>query len=276
MSKLFSDEAKRAFKTPMFTDKHGRNVYTKHFNEIDNLIKATEIFTLAEGLRLGDSKGQHESGYMYLAVAFYLINHNTPSITFEGEEIPVQKIFHFAGHSFREIGQINRAADAYWRAGVINDKVECQDTFRLRSLARAKQCYSEIGEPEKSDRMHYLEWEARRLGNQSISPILFIWKITSGYGTSFTCWLISVAIFILTFSLTYELFHTIGWISSTKEWCNILTSLYFCIVTTATVGYGEIVPTYWASQVVVTINIVLAYALMAVGVTILGRKVIGS
>jgi hypothetical protein len=99
------------------------------------------------------------------------------------ETISAPQMFHFAGHAFREIGQLNRAADAYWRAGVIVKPNE----FSVRSLARVKSCYSEVGETGKSDHMHVLEWSARRQIPSQRFPakaLLWIWCITSKYGVS--------------------------------------------------------------------------------------------
>jgi hypothetical protein len=46
------------------------------------------------------------------------------------------------------------------------------------------------------------------------------------------------------------------------------------VVTTATVGFGDILPNNWLSQLVVILNILIAYGLLAIGSTILGRKVL--
>jgi hypothetical protein len=46
------------------------------------------------------------------------------------------------------------------------------------------------------------------------------------------------------------------------------------VYTTATLGYGDFVPSNIQSQIVVIINIIVGYLLLGVGLTIIGRKVL--
>jgi hypothetical protein len=189
------------------------------------------------------------------------------------ETISAPQMFHFAGHAFREIGQLNRAADAYWRAGVIVKPNE----FSVRSLARVKSCYSEVGETGKSDHMHVLEWSARRQIPSQRFPakaLLWIWCITSKYGVSSGRWFLSVGVFLGLFTAGYELLYRFGYLYCSRAWTPVLTAAYMAVVTTATVGFGDILPNNWLSQLVVILNILIAYGLLAIGSTILGRKVL--
>lgn len=157
----------------------------------------------------------------------------------------------------------------------MSDPDETPLGFGIRSLARAKSCYAEIGETALSDEMHRLEWEARRLRSGGAAPFLIAWKVTSDYGTSATRWMWSVLAFLAAFTVWYEWLHSNKALCDTQPWTPYLTAVYYAIVTTATVGYGEIVPCRWSAQVAVILNIACAYVLLAIGATVLGRKVLG-
>ncbi len=270
MHSSFDQQSILAAKLPKITDEEGCKVFDSVMKQAIDLASAQTIYQEANKKRLGSTEDQHKAAYLYLALAFRL--NETPEIL--GKSSP-EKMFHFAAHAFRGIGQLNRSADAYWRAGVITKEKASPDEFGIRSLARAKSCFDEIGETDKSDEMHFLEWEARRLRSKRPSIFLFVWKLTSRYGTSVTAWLWSMLVFVSAFALAYEMLHCCKKLQETTQWTHLVTALYFTIVTTATVGYGEIVPCHWASQIVVALNILIAYVLLATGATILGRKVLG-
>lgn len=247
MAHFLKNEQSKAKVKPSFSDAKGKEVFDSAALRT-NATNATDSFKQCDVKRLGTTSEQHETAYTYLALAFKMIEDPSVLIDSLNKKVTVGEMFHFAGHAFRGIGQLNRAADAYWRAGVI---AEISD-FSIRSLARAKSCYSDIGEMSKSDEMHRLEWDARRLRSGTISSALFaVWKITSAYGTSSRRWFFSVAVFLLAF-----------------------TAAYMSVVTTATVGYGDFVPSHWTSQLAVVLNIAMGYTLLEIGSTILGRKVL--
>jgi len=275
MEKFFHGEYLKSLEDPIITDAAGQLIYLNALSEGSTASMAQGLYLKADEKRLGSPRDQHEAAHVYLALAF-LSARAQIAITHKDKPIESSLLFHFAGHAFREIGQINRAADAYWRAGVVGAKNGVVDQFAIRSLARAKSCYSEIGETEKSDRMHILEWEARRqTGTLSNCVLLSVWKITSDYGTSVKKWFWSIILLVLSFSVVYEVLHDQGAIHQGQAWTPMISSIYFTLVTTATVGYGEFVPIGCLAQLAVVLNIVLGYFLLGVGTTILGRKVIG-
>jgi hypothetical protein len=270
MSKILDAELEKANKSPWITDTKGESFFKLASNAIKDSATASEKYAICDDKRLGDGAAQLEAAYTYLALGFNM--KRNPEI--QVGKITPWKMFHFAGHAFREIGQLNRAADAYWRAGVISDDLD----FSVRSLARAKSCYSEIGETEDSDTMHILEWNARRrLSSQRrfAKALLWIWSITSKYGTSSGRWFLSVGVFLGVFTVGYEVLHRFGYLTCTQVWTPMLTAAYMAVVTTATVGFGDILPNNWISQSVVILNILIAYGLLAIGSTILGRNVLG-
>ncbi len=261
---------------PGVTDPRGNRTLIAAYAAIQDSASASAALAQADEKRLGSAADLHEAAYVYLALGIRLSE--SPAIELAGAKGAVRpaQLFHFAGHAFRDSGQMNRAADAYRRAGIASDDGGSPDAFGIRSLARAKMCYAEIGETDRSDEMHVLEWEARRRKARVGKPLLSVWKWTSGYGTSPRAWLLWVLGFVVLFTLLYEWLHRRGLLCAAHGWTPFLTAAYYCVVTTATVGYGEIVPCNGpAAQAVVTLHIVAAYILLAIGATILGRKVLG-
>jgi hypothetical protein len=270
--KQWSEQRSRAGKAPAFTDAKGKTVFDLISARVLNAETANQEYEKCDTKRLGSGLEQHETAYTYLALGFKMAADSTIVISSVGNPLSAAQMFHFAGHAFREIGQINRAADAYWRAGVIGEQIT---ELAVRSLARAKSTYSEIGEANKSDEMHRLEWDARRVQSHgSAWFLLSLWKITSSYGTCSRRWFLSVVAFILIFTVSYESLHRVGDIADTQKWTPWLTAAYMAVVTTGTVGYGDVLPVGPLAQIVVILNITTAYSLLAIGSTILGRKVL--
>lgn len=273
MYEPFEQGKTKAMEVPNLTDPLGKSILSCVL-KIEDTSGAQAKFDEATHKRIGTAREQHEAAHIYLALS--LLQLRTPKLTVQsdGEAVPPTNLFHFAGHAFREIGQLNRAADAYWRAGVANGKEV--DKFAIRSLARAKNCYAEIGETEKSDCMHRLEWEARRARAKWANwAILTAWYLTTAYGTNLRRWLGSILVVLAGFSIIYEVLHTFHAVCDGHPWTPILSAVYFCVVTTATVGYGDFTPTSWIGELVVVTNIILGYAMLVFGTTILGRKVLG-
>lgn len=276
MSKIFKQEYDRALKQPKISDQTGLQIFQRTLEQCKDESKAIEFYELANKDRMGSVREQHEAAYTYLALAFVALEKKNIEIRTVGEPVKHDKLFHFAGHAFREIGQLNRAADAYWRAGVTSKDGDYPTNFGIRSIARAKICYKEIGEEAKSDEMHRLEWEARRRVSRAwLKPFLGLWALTSRYGTSPPRWFMSMLIVVVFSTLLYEFMHRWLWIYQGQHWTPWVSALYYCVVTMTTLGYGEFVPQNVVAQVFVVFNVLAGYFLLAVGITILGRKVIG-
>jgi hypothetical protein len=274
MPDLFEEEYALAKKLSGITDELGSRVFERVRNGPPEA--APESFQRADRGRLGTPMEQHDAAYTYLGLAFLLLKHDGLTIPSGGKNLGPDMLFHFAGHAFREIGQLNRAADAYRRAGVVSTRGKTPKEFGIRSLARAKMCYEEIGESERSDQMHCLEWEARRLGSLGFRRLfLWLWAVTSRYGTDVRQWAKMFARVVLVSALVYECMHSLGWIYGQEHWTPIVSSLYCSVVTMTTLGYGDFVPHHWVAQLFVILNVFAGYFLLAVGATILGKKVIG-
>lgn len=274
LTRFEENERAKAVARPPITDTIGCRVFEDTLSNAE--CDLATVYKRADDGRLSAAL-QHTIAYQYLALAFAVLeNKDGPR-----DDVPSASVlFHFAGHAFREIGQLNRAADAYWRAGILSVIDEALSPsykagIGTRSLARSKMCYADIGEVTRSDAMHRLEWDARRLLSSDRTPILALWKVTSDYGTSLTRWSCSVAAVLLLFAACYHVAYHHGVLEPTSmnntSW-TALTALYFSCLTSATVSFSDFIPTGWEAQMLVVLNVISMYVLLAVGATILGRK----
>jgi hypothetical protein len=294
----FADERIAGYESPHISDHVGERIFGRVLIDARDEATAERLKAKADLQRLDDLRAQHEAAYIYLALAFSKVR-SMPKPDSRSDTQPnraAAELFHRAGNRFREIGHLNRASDAYSRAGYWDDP---SHPMCIRSLARAKVLYTQIGQPADADRMHVLEWDARRSRGPEAKPserdsaqalgcpkkrwkltrlmtsaLWWLWNATSRYGTSFGRWLAWLAATLAAFTAIYTLardgFHT----PTGFHWTPIITPFYFAIVTAATVGYGDITPKNGWTEAIVAANILTAYALLAFGVTILGRKAV--
>lgn len=270
----FREEFEKAKAEPLsISDKRGNNIFQEAKKRAGES-KALELYYQADEQRLGITAEQHRAAYTYLALAYWKLRSTKHE---DGAELPdAHLLFHFAGHAFREIGQLNRAADAYRRAGITSGEGDAPKDFGIRSLARAKMCYREIGEDDKADEAHRLEWDARRASSCPCARFtLWIWKVTSGYGTKAFPWVLWVLGMLAAFTICYQIMYWLGWLCVGKcpKW-GCFTGAYYSVVTMSTLGYGDISPARCPAQLAVTIQLVLGYVFLGIGLTILGNKVI--
>lgn len=95
----------------------------------------------------------------------------------------------------------------------------------------------------------------------------FLW-ITSDYGRSFGIYSFWVLLLIIMYAVGYWVF---GLLSNSN---GFLDSLYFSVVTFATVGYGDILPSGLVGRLVVISEIALGYLMGGLLIAILGRRVV--
>ncbi len=278
IKKCFSLALSEARKLPKITDPDLEKAlfYARAFIKNDGVERVKDA---ADSGRHGDTSAQMNSAAGYLALAFDALEAVGEDLKAEETQNSLSRactFFHFAGHGFLNLGNVNRAADAYWRSGVSGSCADKATSLSIRSLARAKICYQDIGITEKSDQMHILEWHARLLASTGIRSILLdLWRVTSLYGVSLRRWTVSIALTLFVFTLLYEGFARSGLLSGAEEgWTTLISAFYFAVVTTTTVGYGEIHPVGPLAQIAVVLNIFVGYVLFAIGTTILGRKVL--
>ncbi len=199
------------------------------------------------------------------------------------------KLFHFAGHQFRRAEQYKRAAECYENSGIIvfnallrgEDVVEKDKELGTRAVGRAKNLYSELGDAAEADRTHILGYDLLRKdcsrSNRTALKrfLLALWSLTSRYGTSVNRWIGSLVVILCILSLTYLTlmrgqthFHK----APDEQSFPAVSALYFAVVTTATVGYGDHYPISAIAQFVVILNIVCGYVLLGTGATFLTRR----
>lgn len=274
MSVLLKQEFQRACDKPSeITDHLGRKYFDDAKGSVKNSDSALKKYLEADKKRLGSSQEIHQAAYTYLAIGFKLLKDESIKLVVDGKTLKAEQMFHFSGYAFREIGQLNRAADAYWRAGAVGSRGGTPSPLAIRSFARSKSVFAEIGEIDQSDRMHRMEWEARKTLSKGIKLWLIqLWDATSLYGTSASRWFYWLIGFVLFFSVAYEILHAQNLIAQEQSWVTGITGVYYTLVTTSTLGYGEFVPSHVFSQILVILNIILGYVLLGLGLTILGRK----
>jgi hypothetical protein len=279
-------ERPKALEEPNIGDETGQAIFDSARQVACNGTAAISKKRQADVQRLGTRRERHSAAYTYFGLAFASID-AMPGHSAANHA--AADLLHFAGNAFRESGQLNRAADAYWRSGTL---AEPRSPLAVRSLARAKMLYTDIGQTGDADRMHVLEWDVRRFQvglrelpgwvpkfidvwfakARGVLSLVLLWKVTSQYGTSLWRWLVSLGTMIALFSVAYRALHSHGALTA-HHWSS-LTPLYFCVVTAATVGYGEITPRTELAEIVVVANILFGYGLLGIGLTILGRKVV--
>lgn len=97
--------------------------------------------------------------------------------------------------------------------------------------------------------------------------LFFIWWLTSDCGRSLLRWFGVIVVQILCFAALYSFLdfdYKIG-----KTW---FSNIYFSIVTTTTLGYGDIIPVSSAAQIISMIQVLLGYAMLGGFLSILTNK----
>lgn len=259
--------------TEKISDPRGITVYFAAHQGCTDQTMFDALHSHAEEARLQDTLQQYEAAYTYLALGH--LGDLKPNMFRPTKP----DSYHSAGHQFRELGILNRAGDAYWRAGLRASTPK----ESARSFSRAKACYAEVGDVDRCDQMHRCEWQRRREaaaspslpGTRSIGRafVLALWYLTSGYGTKFGRWLISFAAFLGLFTILYQSMESAGVVSPDgAHWTFILSALYYSLTTS--IALDHVALSGWGPYVVIMCNVVLAYTLLAIGATVLGQKVL--
>lgn len=266
--------------SPQITDPRGRAIFDRVTAAVSDSQKAATAYDRADELRLGERAHQFEAGFTYLALAIRMLQETSIVLRETARDERSQEIaqlLHFAGHALREVGQLNRAGDAYARAGAVGIVDRKPSPLAIRSYARAKACYVAVGDAEHAEEMHVREWDSRRLARvaeNGVAPLLTFWRLTSKYGTSVVRWALSITVLVAAFAGVYAWMHAHHWIHPSGTWHEPFSPIYLSIVTT--LGYGDAGTTHWAAQLFVVLNLAGAFGLLAVGATILGGKVLGN
>lgn len=253
----------------------------------DDIVRVTRE---ADSLQFSDCRLEvYKAAFFYLAAAEYLADCSTFAHLDAGQ---CSRIYHYAGHLMRVLGQWNQAGRAYANAGAFGEvyatkgamekeeKIEGQG-FAVRSFANSKVCFAVVGNSDESDDMYVKEQKARqklaRFKKQKVTRFsLGFWRLSSRFGTSLrtlAAWILGI---IGAYAAAYELLYQTGQIGSNgPAWSNILSAIYFSLVTISTLGYGDFYPCSKWAQLVVMSNIILGYLSLGVVVVVITRKIRG-
>lgn len=271
---------------PTITDPLARGYFEEAWCNLTHG-KATipEVQGAADAARLGGSYDEKcKSAFYYLAAAEKLKDN--------GEYKEASHTYHFAAHQMRRIEQFNQAARAYANAGEFGEmaakKIDMKDLldekikeqkFAIRSYGRAKNCYTEVGDLDASEKV-YLDEQNARYALAKISRSLLdkfalgVWKHSSVYGTSVWRWCGVMILFVLAFGAAYYFLMEDGQMTlSASVDRSLFTPLFYSLMTTSTLGYGEIVPASLLAQIVLSLNIIFGYVLLGLGIGVIVRHI---
>ena len=222
-----------------------------------------------------DTDTRFRVAYSYLAGAEYLEKATDIQLKLKR----ACRLFHFAGHHLRLVENWNNAGLAYLRAGSLAIEVEDFE-WAVRSFARAKQCFADVGDAEEAAQAYVKEQDARRFrAHKNKDAIQFVtltlWQWTSLYGQSWRRWLACMVGLLLVFAGVYEWQFRIGLLELPEgsHWTMFITGLYHAAATVLTLGFDEIRPISAVSQLAVLLNLALAWALLGIGAGMIARRV---
>ncbi len=151
----------------------------------------------------------------------------------------------------------------------------------IRSYARSKICYSEIGESEESETQYIREQDARvfqyKLKKQ-IPYALILWRESSMYGTDLKRWSKWVLATILFLGIVYQLLHSAGLMEAqrtTSDWTFYWSGVFYALSITSSLGMVDFFPQHWTAQALVIANVIWGYFLLGIGIGIVTRLIKG-
>lgn len=111
---------------------------------------------------------------------------------------------------------------------------------------------------------------AKCLGNSILS-------VTSGYGERPWRWFACSLLIIFTYSIIFRNYHLLSWNVSDLKLVNppdMFSTIYYCVITFITVGYGDIVPNCQLGRFVAMLVGVSGYLMFGVLISIITRKMV--
>lgn len=266
------------------TPRDFKNSYDKlHDNYVknDNRDKAIEIAN--EYAKTADEQCHFSSDYVRFDVAYkYLLAGDIAAKHQKKDEKLINnstasQLYHYAGHQFRHVEEYNTAAKTYHKAGEVSlAEVPIDWDWAIRSFARAKVCFQDIGDSEEASKSYKKEQDCiRRKFLKKKKIVSFIWstlrKLTTNYGESTLHWAVSFILIICLFGFLYMHF------GAQKKWVEGLNlnkfhnGMYLYVVTT--LGFGEVIKNVPAeAKLIFILNLLTGYIMLALGIDILIRK----
>jgi len=105
---------------------------------------------------------------------------------------------------------------------------------------------------------------------KSQHPLIFnIWKFTSNCGQSLLRWSIISFFIALIFGLIYGFVGIPGFEMKHQTWFSFF---YYSIVTFTTLGFGDITPKIWYTEILVSIEVIIGYFMLGGLVSIFSNK----
>ena len=224
---------------------------------------------------------EFDHSYFWKSASFIEANFdNIPAKSFDNIGDVYVRSLNRGAHYF-----FNRAGDGHFSNA---DHSEASDSFR-----NAKVEYEKEGIYDKASRMYINEKDSIRLDMKikKSSPTrrawLTAWKYTSNYGENplwFIGWVVAIVLF---FAIIYMPIMPDWWLSITfkeypyHDWnsgivdgtlFNIVTAIYFSIVTFATLGFGDISPISITGKIATISEVLLGYAIFGILITMVARK----
>lgn len=252
----------------------------------------TQLIYAAEALKFAnDHFHENDTDKRFLVAYSYRLAADCAfDLKIEISNIDADHLYHYAAHQLKSLNTFNQAAicyqaggecykDSLERLGGKPDEKKKSDIleFAIRSFARAKMCYQEIGESEKSATAYHKEQEVRRefLWHKK-KWLTALWyevrRVTTNYGESLKRLFITFLCICMAFSIAYT------YTSYMYKWPNkfvsplrtFLKSTYTYIAVSA--GFGEIIDVRWQVKIFILLNILTGYLLLALIFDFIIRK----
>lgn len=195
-----------------------------------------------------------------------------------------QKGFHWAGHIFRTLDQLERAAQCYYNSAELilnkeSDLIDAPLKLAQRSAGRAKGLFEELGEDEKADNAHVAQMDIKysrlRIRRRPLLLIFWIWKNATGYGTRVSSWIRLLGGTLVVFSVLYWLMLDQEWIELAQgmHFSGVLTPAYLSVINLIAFGaYTHITPVNAVAQIVLIIQMFASFVIVGTGLTFLTRR----
>ncbi len=103
-----------------------------------------------------------------------------------------------------------------------------------------------------------------------IHPYIYrIWKISSDCGRSILRWTVWSVLIVLLFAFSYMIIGPEAFRPRSYTW---YSWIYYSVVTFTTLGFGDITPIKWYSEVIVTLEVIIGYIMLGGLISIFSNK----
>ena len=227
------------------------------------------------------------------------LNHTQSSYAYEqaGELERAGESYRRAGEAYKETGKWREVALSYQHSGEACKAARAWRTAGLsyaqsgnayreaglyegaeESYCNAKMAYTEAGAYEDAGRMYYAEMVMKRMRMRkgSLKRLTsYFYDLLCGYGEKprniVICWCVVIVFFALIYLLPSGLAYTGTMEISNGFFARVFHSLYFSVLTFATLGYGNFEPKEYMRPFIM-IEALLGIFMIVLFVLVFGRK----